>query len=147
MKFRFIWIGKTRNKNWLALQEEYLRRLLHFVKVEVLELKESNDKFQESKQITENLNQKNFVVLLDEKGKMLSSVELARQIEKWQVSGTKEITFVIGGAEGVTSEVAQRANFSLSLSVLTFTHEMARVILLEQLYRAYTIMKGYPYQK
>lgn len=147
MKLRFIWIGKTRNKNWLALQEEYLRRLLHFVKVEVLELKESNDKFQESKQIIENLNQKNFVVLLDEKGKMLSSVELARQIEKWQVSGTKEITFVIGGAEGVTSEVAQRANFSLSLSVLTFTHEMARVILLEQLYRAYTIMKGYPYQK
>jgi 23S rRNA (pseudouridine1915-N3)-methyltransferase len=147
MKFRFIWIGKTRNKNWLALQEEYLRRLLHFTKVEVLELKESNDKFQESKQIIENLNQKNFVVLLDEKGKMLSSVELARQIEKWQVSGTKEITFVIGGAEGVTSEVAQRANFSLSLSVLTFTHEMARVILLEQLYRAYTIMKGYPYQK
>jgi 23S rRNA (pseudouridine1915-N3)-methyltransferase len=131
----------------LALQEEYLRRLLHFTKVEVLELKESNDKFQESKQIIENLNQKNFVVLLNEKGKMLSSVELARQIEKWQVSGTKEITFVIGGAEGVTSEVAQRANFSLSLSVLTFTHEMARVILLEQLYRAYTIMKGYPYQK
>lgn len=147
MKLRFIWIGKTRNKNWLALQEEYLRRLLHFVKVEVLELRESNDKFQESKQIIENLNQKNFVVLLDEKGKMLSSVELARQIEKWQVSGTKEITFVIGGAEGVTSEVAQRANFSLSLSILTFTHEMARVILLEQLYRAYTIMKGYPYQK
>lgn len=147
MKLRFIWIGKTRNKNWLGLQEEYLRRLLHFTKVEVLELRESNDKFQESKQIIENLNQKNFVVLLDEKGKMLSSVELARQIEKWQVSGTKEITFVIGGAEGVTSEVAQRANFSLSLSVLTFTHEMARVILLEQLYRAYTIMKGYPYQK
>ncbi len=147
MKLRFIWIGKTRDKNWLGLQEEYLRRLLHFTKVEVLELKESNDKFQESKQIIENLNQKSFVILLDEKGKMLNSVELARQIEKWQVFGTKEITFVIGGAEGVTSEVAQRANFSLSLSVLTFTHEMARVILLEQLYRAYTIMKGYPYQK
>lgn len=147
MKFLFVWVGRTRNKHWLALQEDYLNRLSHFVKFDILEIKEGKDKYQESKQILEVLNQKKFVVLLDEHGKSISSLQLAEQIQKWQNSGLKEIIFVLGGAEGVTSEVAQRANFSLSLSVLTFTHEMARVILLEQLYRAFTIMKGYPYQK
>ncbi|MCS6874397.1 MAG: 23S rRNA (pseudouridine(1915)-N(3))-methyltransferase RlmH [Pyrinomonadaceae bacterium] len=147
MKFHFLWVGKTKNEHLLALQEEYLNRLSRFVRFEITELKESKDKFEESKQILRVLNQKKFVVLLTEKGKQLSSLELAQEIEKWQSLGIKEVTFVVGGAEGVTSEVAERVNFSLSLSVLTFTHEMARVILIEQLYRAYTIMRGYPYQK
>ncbi len=94
-----------------------------------------------------SLNQNGFVVLLDERGRELSSQKLAEQLQKWQSSGLKEVIFIIGGHEGVTSEVAKRADFSLSLSVMTFTHEMARVILLEQLYRAFTIMKGFPYQK
>ena len=85
--------------------------------------------------------------MLDVKGRSISSPELAKEIEKWQNRGLKEITFIIGGAEGVSSEVVERADFSLSLSFLTFTHEMARVVLLEQLYMAYTIIKGYPYQK
>lgn len=147
MKFHFVWIGRTKNEHWLALQEEYLRRLSRFVKLEISELKEGRDKFEESKRIVRFLNQKNFKVLLTEKGEQLSSRELAEQIKKWQDLGIKEVTFVIGGTEGVTSEVAEKTCFSLSLSVLTFTHEMARVILIEQLYRAYTIMKGYPYQK
>ncbi len=71
----------------------------------------------------------------------------AGEIEKWQNRGLKEIVFVIGGASGVSQEVAERADFSLSLSLLTFTHEMARVVLLEQLYRSHTIIKGFPYQK
>ncbi|MBP9111135.1 MAG: 23S rRNA (pseudouridine(1915)-N(3))-methyltransferase RlmH, partial [Pyrinomonadaceae bacterium] len=88
-----------------------------------------------------------FVCLLDVEGKAISSHGVAKEIEKWQNAGTKEIAFVIGGADGVSAKVAERANFRLSLSFLTFTHEMARVVLLEQLYRAFTIIKGFPYQK
>jgi 23S rRNA (pseudouridine1915-N3)-methyltransferase len=146
MKFRFLWVGKTRNKNWRALQEEYIRRLSYFVKCEIIELKDSN-KETESKLILEKLNATTFVCLLDVTGQAVSSPELAQNIEKWQNQGLKEITFVIGGAEGVASGVVEKAHYSLSLSFLTFTHEMARVILLEQLYRAFTIIKGFPYQK
>jgi len=150
MKFRFVWIGKTKDKNWRALKEEYLRRLSHFVKFEITEIKDvaANDSLEiESKRILENLNQSQFVCLLDVKGRSISSHELAAEIEKWQNRGLKEIVFVIGGAKGVSSEVVERANYSLSLSFLTLTHEMARVVLVEQLYRAYTIIKGFPYQK
>ena len=93
------------------------------------------------------MNQSNFVCLLDVKGRSVSSHDLAAQIENWQNRGFKEIAFVIGGADGVASEVVERADFSLSLSLMTFTHETARVVLAEQLYRAFTIIKGFPYQK
>ncbi len=146
MKFRFVWIGKTKDKNWRALQEEYLQRLSHFVKFEITEIKDGN-KETESKRILEKVNQSNFVCLLDVKGRSISSHDLAEKIENWQNRGLKEVAFVIGGAEGVSSEVVESADFSLSLSLLTFTHDMARVVLLEQLYRAYTIIKGFPYQK
>jgi 23S rRNA (pseudouridine1915-N3)-methyltransferase len=146
MRFRFIWVGKTKDKNWQALQAEYLQRLSHFVKFEITELRDDTKEL-ESKRILEKLNQSNFVCLLDVKGRSVSSFELAEKIENWQNQGLKEIAFVIGGAEGVSSEVVEKANFSLSLSFLTFTHETARVILIEQLYRAYTIIKGFPYQK
>jgi len=150
MKFRFVWIGKTKNKNWRALQEEYLARLSHFVRCEIVEIKDSSaheTKEIEGKRILDNVNQSQFVCLLDVLGRSVSSHELAAEIEKWQNRAVKEIVFVIGGANGVSAEVAERADFSLSLSLLTLTHEAARVILLEQLYRSYTIIKGFPYQK
>lgn len=150
MRFRFIWIGKTKDKNWRALQEEYLARLSHFVKYEIIELRDApahETKEFEGKRILENVNQSHFVCLLDVKGRTLSSPDLSREIEKWQNRGLKDVTFVIGGAEGVSSEVVERADNSLSLSFLTFTHDMARVVMLEQLYRAFTIIKGFPYQK
>ena len=150
MKFRFIWIGKTRDKNFRALQDEYLRRLSRFVKCEVAETRDSaphETKVTEGKRILEKLNQSSFVCLLDITGRSISSPELAGEIEKWQIGGMKEVSFVIGGADGVSAEVAAKADFRLSLSLLTFTHEMARVVMLEQLYRAYTIIKGFPYQK
>jgi len=146
MKFRFVWIGKTKDKNWRALQTEYLQRLSHFVKFEITEIKDSGKEI-EGKLILEKVNQSNFVCLLDVKGRSTSSHELAEKIENWQNRGLKEIAFVIGGAEGVSSEVVEKADFSLSLSLLTFTHEMARVVLLEQLYRVFTIIKRFPYQK
>ena len=146
MKFRFVWVGKTKDKNWQALQTEYLQRLSHFVKYEITELRDETKKL-EGERILEKVNQSQFVCLLDVKGRAVSSHELAGKIENWQNRGLKEIAFVIGGAEGVASEVVEKADFSLSLSFLTFTHETARVILAEQLYRAFTIIKGFPYQK
>ena len=150
MKFQFVWIGKTKDKNWRALQEEYLERLSHFVKCEITEVKDSSPhetKEIEGNRILEKVNHSSFVCLLDVKGRSISSPDLAKEVEKWQNRGIKEVTFIIGGAEGVSSEVVESANFSLSLSFLTFTHDAARVILLEQLYRAYTIIRGFPYQK
>jgi 23S rRNA (pseudouridine1915-N3)-methyltransferase len=150
MKLRFVWIGKTKDPNWKALQHEYLQRLSHFARCEIIEIKDSSRHEGpdiEGERILAALNQRTFAVLLDVGGKAISSTDLAEKVEGWQNHGLKEVSFVIGGAEGVSRGVAERADISLSLSFLTFTHEMARVILLEQLYRAYTIIKGFPYQK
>jgi 23S rRNA (pseudouridine1915-N3)-methyltransferase len=150
MKFRFVWIGKTKDKNWKALQEEYLGRLSNFVRCEISEIRDSaphEGKEIEGKRILDLLNPKGFVCLLDVTGKQIGSDGLAREVEKWQMQGLKEIAFIIGGAEGVSAEVRENADVVLSLSFMTFTHDMARVILLEQLYRAFTIIKGFPYQK
>jgi len=150
MKFTFIWVCKTRNKHFLALQEEYLGRLKHFVKCEITEVRDasgSDAKVIEGKRILDKLNHSSFVCLLDVGGGPINSHQLADQIDRWQNDAIKEVSFVIGGADGVSSEVAMRADSTLSLSFLTFTHEMARVVLVEQLYRAYTIIKGFPYQK
>jgi 23S rRNA (pseudouridine1915-N3)-methyltransferase len=150
MKFRFVWVGKTRDKNWRELQDDYLRRLSHFVKCEITEVRDATGdvaRETEGNRILEKLNQNSFVCLLDTDGKSVTSHDLAVQIEKWQNAGLKEIAFIIGGSEGVSAAVAEKAAFKVSLSFLTFTHEMARVVLLEQLYRAFTIIKGFPYQK
>ena len=150
MKFKFIWVGKTKNKNYAALQDEYLQRLSHFVKCETVEVRDSaphEGKDIEGKRILEKLNHSSFVCLLDVTGRGVSSPQLAAEIEKWQNAGHKEVTFVIGGPDGISQEVAESVSLVLSLSFLTFTHEMARVVMLEQLYRAYTIIRGFPYQK
>jgi len=147
MKFRLIWVGKTRNKNYKALQDEYLQRLSHFVNCEVIEVKDGGGSVEEGQRILHKLNQSSFVCLLDVKGQQFSSHQLAGEVEKWQNRGLKEVVLIIGGADGVSPQVAAKADYGISLSFLTFTHEMARVVMLEQLYRAYTIIKGYPYQK
>lgn len=150
MKFRFVWIGKTKNKNWKALQDEYLKRLSHFVKCQVAEIKDSakhENAEIEGKRILEMLNPKTFAVLLDVSGQAISSHQLSAEIDRWQSVGHKEISFIIGGFEGVSDAIRERADYLLSLSFLTFTHEMARVVMLEQLYRGYSILKGFPYQK
>lgn len=150
MKFRFIWVGRTKDRNWLALQDEYLQRLSHFVRCEIIEVRDApshSGKEIEGKRILDKLNQTSLVCLLDVKGESASSEKLATIIEGWQVRGQKEIAFVLGGVDGVSKDVAQRADFMLSLSFLTFTHEMARVVMLEQIYRAFTIINRFPYQK
>src|SRR4051812_23132308 len=109
MKFKFVWIGKTKDKNWRALQDEYLRRLSHFVKCEIAGIKDSAPHESaeiEGNRILQLLNQNSFVCLLDVKGRSLSSQDFAREIENWQNRGMKEIVFVIGGAEGVSAAVS-----------------------------------------
>ena len=150
MRFRFIWVGKTKDKHWLALQDKYLQRLSHFVRCDITEVKDvspHDGKEIEGKRILEKLNQSSFVCLLDVVGEKLSSPKLASTVEGWQNRSVREISFIIGGADGVSAAIAERADLVLSLSFLTFTHEMARVVMLEQLYRAFTIVKGFPYQK
>jgi 23S rRNA (pseudouridine1915-N3)-methyltransferase len=146
MRLRFIWVGKAKDNNWRTLQDEYLQRLSHFMKCEVVEIRDS-DKQTEGNRILEKLNQNTFVCALEISGKAMTSQELAKTLENWQNKGIKEISFIIGGADGLSGGVAERADLRLSLSFLTFTHEMARVVMLEQLYRACTIIKGFPYQR
>ncbi|HEY0004230.1 MAG TPA: 23S rRNA (pseudouridine(1915)-N(3))-methyltransferase RlmH [Pyrinomonadaceae bacterium] len=153
MRLRLIWVGKTRNEHLRALVEEYLKRLSRFGRYEIMELRESTARearegiAEEGKRILNSLHQDSFAVLLDVQGRQYSSEELAGQIERWQVEGKKEVAFIIGGHNGVSAEVVKRANLRWSMSSLTLTHEMARVLLVEQIYRAYTIIHGLPYQK
>ena len=131
--------------------EEYLKRLSHFTRSEVTELKEAPagkagiDR--DSKRISDRLSSGAVTVLLDSNGIQLSSEEMAAQVRGWENSGTKEVVFIVGGPNGVSPELSTNVTQRWSLSRLTLTHEMARVLLLEQLYRAYTILKGLPYQK
>jgi len=153
MRLRVIWTGKTRDAHLSALTSDYLKRLSQFVTCEVSELRESKtgdkkiDIDRDSKRITDGLHQGAINVLLDTQGIEWTSPQLADEMRRWQDSGIKEVTFIIGGPNGVTSELSARASKRWSLSRLTLTHEMARVVLVEQLYRAYTIINGLPYQK
>ncbi|MEP6743285.1 MAG: 23S rRNA (pseudouridine(1915)-N(3))-methyltransferase RlmH [bacterium] len=153
MRLRLIWTGKTRNAHLRALIEDYLQRLSHFTKCEISEFRETTgaqrkrgiDK--DSQRISDGLREGSVNVLLDPEGDEWTSTQLAKQITQWQNGGTKELTFIVGGPNGVSAELAARASKRWSLSRLTLTHEMARVVLLEQLYRAHTIIHGLPYQK
>lgn len=152
MRFRIIWIGKTRDARLRALIEDYAERLAHFVRYEVTELKDPGrtDKTgidKETRRISDALRPGSFTVLLDPEGAEWTSLELAAQVKNWESSGVKEVAFVIGGPNGFGPELKGRADKRWSLSRLTLTHEMARVLLLEQLYRAFTIIHGLPYQK
>ena len=153
MRVRLVWIGKTRNEHVRALVDDYVTRLARFTRCEVTELRESAAQderavlTEESRRIADVLRSDAFVVLLDVAGRQWSSPELAAELERWQVRSVKEVAFVVGGHLGVAPELKTRADVRWSLSRLTLTHELARVLLVEQLYRAYTIMRGLPYQK
>jgi 23S rRNA (pseudouridine1915-N3)-methyltransferase len=152
MRFRIIWTGKTRDTRLRALIDDYLERLSHFVRCEVTELKELGryDKAgidKDTKRISDALRSGAVTVLLDTEGVEMTSQQLAAQVAGWESSGIKEVAFVVGGPHGLSPDFVSRADKRWSLSRLTLTHEMARVLLLEQLYRAYTIVHGLPYQK
>ena len=152
MKFRIIWTGKTRDARLRALINDYAERLSHFVRCEVTELRElgRTDKSgidKETRRISDALRPGSLTVFLDPEGAEWTSQELAAQVRGWERNGVKEVAFVVGGPNGLAPELVIRADKRWSLSRLTLTHEMARVLLLEQLYRAFTIVHGLPYQK
>ena len=152
MRIRFIWPGKTKDEHLRALVAEYLKRLTRFVRCEVIETREGagTDRSgvkKESQRILDAIPAGSMTVLLDVKGREWDSQELADEVRRWENDSIKEVAIVIGGAEGVSAEVAARAQKRWRLSRLTLTHEMARVVAVEQLYRAYTINRGLPYQK
>ena len=152
MRVRVIWPGKTKDARLKALIDDYSDRLSHFVRCEIVELREEsrNDKAgidRESARISDALRPGAVKVVLDPAGVEWSSHELANQFRQWEGSGIKEVAFIVGGPRGLSQEVSSRADKRWSLSRLTLTHEMARVLLFEQLYRAYTIVHNLPYQK
>lgn len=154
MNIHIISVGKLKEEYLLAAEKEYLKRLQPYSKIEIHEIREESFtdkdpvdfiKEKEGKKILEKLEDlKGLVVVLEEKGKQFISEKFAEQINKWKES-YGDIIFVLGGPLGLSPEVVSRSQFSLSLSPLTFTHQMARIILLEQIYRAEMINHGRKY--
>lgn len=141
MKLRIGWIGKTREPAIEVLTEEYLRRLRGYVSLETSEFSSEEALLKWlSKSRTEPL-----LVLLDRQGKQLSSEQIADLVRDYRDGGTQELLFAIGPADGWTTTALNAAHFKLSFGPITLPHELARVVLAEQLYRAFTILKGHPY--
>ncbi len=140
MRFKIICIGKVREKSILETINEYSKR----IDLEIIELKDSNPA-EEGKKILEKLDKINskYVFVLSEEGKELSSVEFSQKLKKIE----QPVIFVIGGPYGLSDEAKKKADFLISLSKMTFTHEMARLFLVEQIYRAESIIDGKKYHK
>ena len=117
------------------------------LRVKKIEGSEERIKQKEGDQLVAHLSPSTFSVALDSGGRQFSSTGLAREIERWEQRGVKHVSFLLGGPFGLAPEVLQQVNMQISLSTMTFTHEMARLFLLEQLYRAYTIKNGEKYHK
>ena len=153
MKLHFVWIGKTKERHCAALVDDYLDRIKRYTQIEVSELKEQSSSDGQKVIAAEGLKllgaieKDDFVVLLDERGREMTSLELAELLNAGQQRSTKRLAFVIGGFAGVSNDIRARANVQLSLSRMTLTHELARVLLTEQVYRAFTILAGLPYHK
>ena len=154
MKIRIICIGKTEKGYLEDAIPVYLKRLKHYSQVEMAiipDIKKAGSlpveerKRQEGDLIFKQLQNDDFLALLDENGKMYSSTEFADFLQKRMNSGIKNLVFVVGGAFGFSKEVYQRADMKLSLSKMTFSHQMVRLFFVEQLYRGYSILKGEPY--
>ncbi|GAB6887605.1 23S rRNA (pseudouridine(1915)-N(3))-methyltransferase RlmH [Desulfothermus okinawensis JCM 13304] len=144
-RIKLIFIGKMKQSFWKKAEELYLERIRNFFKVDLVLIKDSKkgsigDRIKlESKEILKRLSPSDFLILLDERGKLLNSMDFAKKLTVWIDFPSKIPCFVVGGSYGLSDEIRKRSDFLLSLSPLTYTHEMARVILLEQIYRAYQI--------
>lgn len=154
MKILLLVIGKTDEDYLITGIKKYVGRLGHYVSFEMKEipdisnrktLSEDQQKKAESFLLLQQLQPGDHVVLLDENGTSYTSVAFAENLEKLMASGAKRIVFVIGGPYGFAQEVYDKANAKMALSAMTFSHQMVRLIFVEQLYRAFTILKGEPY--
>lgn len=154
MNIKLVAIGKTDSKELQALVDEYRKRLTFYVRfdLEILpdiknakNLSEAQQKEKEGELILSKLSPTDQLILLDENGKSYSSVGFAQELQKKMNQGIKTLVLVIGGPYGFSQEVYARANGKISLSAMTFSHQMVRLFIVEQLYRAFTILRGEPY--
>ncbi|HPW53487.1 MAG TPA: 23S rRNA (pseudouridine(1915)-N(3))-methyltransferase RlmH [Erysipelotrichaceae bacterium] len=150
-----IAVGKIKEKALTALINEYRKRISSYSKIEIIEVNdEPNDKLEaekikelEGQRILKQIKKNSYVVLLDLQGKALNSEELAKKIEQINTYHSSNITFIIGGSLGVSENVKDKADFELKLSELTFPHNLARLLILEQIYRSYKILNNETYHK
>ncbi len=156
MKIKIIALGKIKEKFLKDGIEEFLKRLVPYASVEMVELSAIEIKDEnltekileaEGEKILSHIKPLSYVITLEIQGKPLSSQEFAQKIETLTNEGTQEIVFVIGSSCGIAKTVSQRADFKLSMSKMTFLHQFARLILVEQIYRAFKIIKGETYHK
>lgn len=159
MKIKVVCVGKIKEKFYRDAIEEYKKRLSAYAKVEIVEVADEKTpdkasdalnqqiKMKEGKRLLSKMGDQDFMILLDLQGQMLSSEQLSDYISERMVGGISSLVLVIGGSLGVSEEVKARANYTLCFSKMTFPHQLMRVILLEQIYRAYKIMNHEPYHK
>lgn len=156
LKIKIIALGKIKEKFLKSGIDEFLKRITPFASVSVveinpIEIKDENLKdkilFQEGEKILENIKATDYVITLEILGKEFSSEEFAQKIKELTNNGTQEVVFVIGSSCGIGENVSKRANLKMSMSKMTFLHEFARLILVEQIYRAFKILQGGTYHK
>lgn len=159
MNIRIICIGKLKEKYWQDASNEYIKRLKPFCNIEIVELKEYKItknpspkdeeivKIKEGEAILSKIKDGDYVISLEILGKQISSEMMAEKLIGITNQGYSDLDFVIGGSLGLSDEVSKRANFKLSFSLMTFPHQMMRIILLEQIYRSFMINKGTSYHK
>ena len=159
MQIRIIAVGKIKEKYLQEGIAEYEKRLRPYAKVQIVEITEekrpqsaspaieSAAKEKEGERILDAIPEGSFVIALDLKGQIWSSEELAASFREWELTGQNQLVFVIGGDLGLSPAVLVRGNLRLSLSKMTFTHPLARLLLVEQVYRAFRILSGEPYHK
>lgn len=153
MKIKIVSVGSIKEKFLKDAINEYLKRLTRFAKIEIIEVDETKIqnkseeqvKKEEGERLLKRIGQDEFVFLLDLKGELISSEVLAQKINDLIKKGISPLTFVIGGTLGLSEEVRKRANIKLSISKMTFTHQMCRMIILEQIYRAFKIINNEEY--
>lgn len=153
MKLHFVWVGKTKDRHYKALISDYIERIGYFASLDVTELKEVEGSSEgdviakEGVRLIESIARDDFVIALDEKGEEMGSRDFAERLRTIRDSGVKRLAFVVGGFAGLSEEFKDRANLKWSLSRLTLTHEMARAVLAEQVYRAFTLLAGQRYHR
>ncbi|PZD76899.1 23S rRNA (pseudouridine(1915)-N(3))-methyltransferase RlmH [Mesonia sp. K7] len=154
MQIKLLAVGKTDHKALKSLIEDYVKRLSHYCRFEfeilpdlknTKNLDQNTQKIKEGELILSKINTSSTLILLDEKGKSFTSVKFSQFIQKQLNTGMKELVFVIGGPYGFSEVVYQRAKQKIALSEMTFSHQMIRLFFVEQLYRAFTILKNEPY--
>lgn len=142
---KIVCVGKIKEKYLRDAISDYEKRISKYHKINIIEVDDSNMK-EESTRILKNIKKDDFVITLEINGNVISSVEFANKIDKLFITNSN-ITFVIGGSDGIDDSVKERSNYSLSFSTLTFPHQLFRVILLEQIYRCFKILNNETYHK